>query len=326
MERRKDLDFAKGVGIILMVLGHCYSAGNGENILCWLYSFHMPLFFIIPGIIYGVYKRTTVDRLYLIAKRKVKNLMVPYFFFATATAIAFCVIGRKTLSDLGEYMRRIVLLQGINAMWFIPCFLFSELIFIIFSRAKNSWRYITALVAIGFLAVNFPVLKSISSMLQTIVIGVSFIAIGFLCGKIYSKPIKRMTWLICAVIHLGLALLNQCVDLAYGVYGNPLLYYVNGMLGTFVAIHSFAYVSQYRFSEFLVWLGKNTIIVLCTSSFVIEMLRLVDYKLTNSAMPSFGYAEGIILCVLTMMIEVIIILFCKRYLWFVTGKTHTKTL
>lgn len=49
MERRKDLDFAKGIGIILMVLGHCYSAGNGEHILCWLYSFHMPLFFIIPG-------------------------------------------------------------------------------------------------------------------------------------------------------------------------------------------------------------------------------------------------------------------------------------
>jgi len=54
MERRKDLDFAKGVGIMLMVLGHCYSAGNGTYILRWLYSFHMPLFFIIPGIVSGI--------------------------------------------------------------------------------------------------------------------------------------------------------------------------------------------------------------------------------------------------------------------------------
>lgn len=33
MERRKDLDFAKGAGIILMVLGHSFSVRNGEAVL-----------------------------------------------------------------------------------------------------------------------------------------------------------------------------------------------------------------------------------------------------------------------------------------------------
>lgn len=70
MERRKDLDFAKGVGIMLMVLGHCYSAGNGTYILRWLYSFHMPLFFIIPGIVSGIYRRHTTGSVWNVAKKR----------------------------------------------------------------------------------------------------------------------------------------------------------------------------------------------------------------------------------------------------------------
>lgn len=129
MERRKDLDFAKGIGIILMVLGHCYSEGNGTNLLCWLYSFHMPLFFIIPGIVYGTYRRPSTISFWNIVKKKAKRLLVPYFFFATITAVFLCILGRRTMDVFGTYMWRIVSLQGINAMWFIPCFLVSELFF-----------------------------------------------------------------------------------------------------------------------------------------------------------------------------------------------------
>lgn len=41
-ERLSWLDVLKGIGIILVVMGHIYS---NSIIFNWLYSFHMPLFF-----------------------------------------------------------------------------------------------------------------------------------------------------------------------------------------------------------------------------------------------------------------------------------------
>ena len=51
MVKRVDyLDYAKGIAIILVVLGHIFSGGN---IKTYIYSFHMPLFFIISGYLFN---------------------------------------------------------------------------------------------------------------------------------------------------------------------------------------------------------------------------------------------------------------------------------
>ena len=42
-KRISYIDMAKGIGIILVVLGH--SIFPSENLTTWIYSFHMPLFF-----------------------------------------------------------------------------------------------------------------------------------------------------------------------------------------------------------------------------------------------------------------------------------------
>ena len=43
------LDVLKGIGIILVATGHIYS---NRTIFNWLYSFHMPLFFLAAGWVY----------------------------------------------------------------------------------------------------------------------------------------------------------------------------------------------------------------------------------------------------------------------------------
>lgn len=304
-----------------MVLGHCFSESNGTYILTYLYSFHMPLFFIIPGIVYGNYRRQTMSTFGNIAIKKFKRLLIPYFFFSTITASFFCVLGRKSLAELGAYMFRIVTLQGINAMWFIPCFLVVELIFIAASRMKHHIVSNVLLTLAGLTAVCIPVMREILPSLQSVIIGSAFMSLGFLCSKRYLASIRFPVWTECALIHLILAMLNGRVDLAYGVYGNPFLYFANGLLGSYVIIRAFSYLEKSRLTSFIVWLGEHTIIVLCTSSMVIEILRLADYKIAGSVLPSLGYIEGIILCSFTIMVETTIILFCNKYLWFVT-RTH----
>ena len=48
-KRLTYLDMAKGVGIFLVVLGHIEYIQ--EDTLKWISSFHMPLFFVIGGIL-----------------------------------------------------------------------------------------------------------------------------------------------------------------------------------------------------------------------------------------------------------------------------------
>lgn len=49
LQRIKWIDLTKGVAIFLMVCGH---TGIPSLISNWIWSFHMPLFFIISGMLF----------------------------------------------------------------------------------------------------------------------------------------------------------------------------------------------------------------------------------------------------------------------------------
>ena len=47
--RRNDIDYARGIAILLILIGHTIGMSNFETKL--IYSFHVPLFFIISGML-----------------------------------------------------------------------------------------------------------------------------------------------------------------------------------------------------------------------------------------------------------------------------------
>lgn len=49
MKRDNVIDVAKGIGIVLVVFAHINFT---EPIQFFIYSFHMPLFFIISGVLF----------------------------------------------------------------------------------------------------------------------------------------------------------------------------------------------------------------------------------------------------------------------------------
>ena len=54
-KRRIDfLDASKGIGILLVILGHILTDKN--ILLKFIYAFHMPLFFIIAGYVFRIGK------------------------------------------------------------------------------------------------------------------------------------------------------------------------------------------------------------------------------------------------------------------------------
>ncbi|MCC8049997.1 MAG: acyltransferase family protein [Clostridiales bacterium] len=70
------IDVAKGIGIILVIMGHCFN--KSSLIHKWIFSFHMPLFFILSGYCFHVDK---YQRMRDIVRAKIKSLLIPYFGF-----------------------------------------------------------------------------------------------------------------------------------------------------------------------------------------------------------------------------------------------------
>lgn len=77
MKRENWLDVAKGIGIILVIIGH---SGAPRAIVKFIYGFHMPLFFIIAGYLYDAEKWKSRGIKSLIHKR-FNNYILPYFVF-----------------------------------------------------------------------------------------------------------------------------------------------------------------------------------------------------------------------------------------------------
>ena len=69
--RQLWVDICRGIGIILVVIGHCHPPF--EKLI---YGFHMPLFFILTG--YLCKKRNSVD-IWNSIRKDIKRYIVPYF-------------------------------------------------------------------------------------------------------------------------------------------------------------------------------------------------------------------------------------------------------
>ena len=73
-ERKKYIDIAKGIAMILVIMGHCKYINNYLHV--WLYSFHMPLFFILSGMTFSVKNKPHFKDF---LKNKFFKLLIPYF-------------------------------------------------------------------------------------------------------------------------------------------------------------------------------------------------------------------------------------------------------
>ena len=139
MENRRlhYLDMAKGVGIILVVLGH--STYCNDQLLTIISSFHMPLFFIISGMLLMQIKEEEKSFATII-KRKWKGIMIPYITFSVIYMLVdFWYLWKHPQVIDFNFIKmafiEFVSLYGISVLWFLPALFFGEVLFL-FVRKK----------------------------------------------------------------------------------------------------------------------------------------------------------------------------------------------
>lgn len=320
MNRLKYLDLAKGIGIILVIIAHISYLGTASRI--FIVSFHMPLFFVISGMLIFLKNEKDGDFKEL-ASKKAKRMMLPYAVYSVIGIIIYIfyylLTGRDggwntVLSDVIQTLT----LYGFSVMWFLPAIFGGELLFIFLLKNKRLQPLISVavLTALSYLLNGylenanalygtdkfFSVLHLFAVAVLRIPFAASFIAAGYYVSLLWASRktigpavFSRLT--IPADIFIGADLLgltavisqlNLVTDLHFLIFNNLFLYYLAALSGSFGLIlicKAFEGISELPPLRLLSYFGINSLVIMVT--------HLNFYVLLLAEIGGFHFTKGI---------------------------------
>ncbi len=160
IKKRIDwLDIAKGIAIICTIIGHSVEK---NKIGVFIFSFHMPLFFILSGY---TLKKIQFSELPKATLKDFLRLILPVF---AVLAIDFILqtlfFDKNPISLMKSYIKRLIwgtCGHGVGRLWFLVALFWSKLFFRIVLNKITKYREIFLLIgtyifSIPGLKIEFP--------------------------------------------------------------------------------------------------------------------------------------------------------------------------
>ena len=274
MKRFLWIDVAKGVGIILVILGH--TRFPSEFMSRWITSFHMPLFYVLAGICYDEMRYPS----YLVyLKRKAVALLYPYFTLSILVIILFKFLYVGDDQAIGTYNLFLNALKGgtFGAFWFITSLFCVEVLYAGFARlVKNTVLRVASMFAVS-LAAAYLITGHLPYFFDATLTALFFYAFGHcvrstLLEKARWQDVKRRVILTFGTEAIHLVVLvffyKHKSDFVGHDFGNPLFYFFCALLGSYFIIFGSMCVDGWNhviikpIKRSVEFLGRNTIILL----------------------------------------------------------------
>ena len=239
-KRIEWIDVAKGILILLVILGHSDVSAMAKN---FINSFHMAAFFFLSGAVF----RFNGDVKELIRKR-LKSIILPYLIFSTIM-LMYRFMCTKVFGGAFNFIDGIVSVfvpisgrktTNVYGLWFLPCLFWAEVLMALLLKTRKPALGF-AVVTLACVAIHFAA-KAVS------IIPILPIALLFLMGGYYARNREDIILKIVArhkaVLCVGsAALLTICfgvnsvalknnVDMSSMCLGLPPLYLLSCAFGT----------------------------------------------------------------------------------------------
>lgn len=281
----------KGIGIILMVIGHASSPFHD-----FIYLFHMPLFFMISGFFFNP-EKIFKKKAFLI--KKLNRLYIPFVFWNILFLFLHNIFYKYDIYpsvyvEFEEYVQhiiKIVLFTGaeplLSPLWFLKS-LFIGNIFILFvffvssslKMQENRQIMLRLMIFISALLVGFVIKKFEGYFFYDLhreLITMFLVYLGFIVAK-YQKFFllpNFMLFVICFVV-LYVCSRYFTFDFAVAMIVNPIIMVIISAIG-FYMVYTFSFYI-YRLgivSSALIYIGKHTMPVLILHLFSFKILSLI---------------------------------------------------
>lgn len=297
----KDMDIARGIGIFLVVLGHSFPDGKFNNnpiyiyIFKLIYSFHMPLFFMISGFFaYKVYKISSLSEYREFVANKFSRLMIPYF------SIAILAIPIKLF--MNKYAVRPVQIQSLFIdMIFYPLnipiqyFWFIYVLFFIFAVAPLFNKIPIKMILLITLVLNlFPIKQIQIFYVYGIIHYLFYFYLGIYFYTVYGKYNSFKYKNIVVMVSLFLLILLNFVEPTKQMYNFHRL--ATSLIGSALFINLAYLIVNNKIGEMFKFIGKYSYDIYLFSWFFQTGVRVIlfqilkcDYTLVTLVMIVVGF-------------------------------------
>lgn len=318
-ERINYIDIARAFAIFLVVLGHTLTSGR---IRTAVYAFHMPLFFIISGMLL---KRKdaefTEEDLLKVLKKRTFSYYIPYLVWG----LFYSALSMDTLIKILYGTRKMLdQVKTLTSLWFLPTLLVASVISeIVLFSIKKIHNHIAGVAGfcILFFAVGFG-LPRISPYGYPMNFNVGCVAAGFMLLGYLLKNINIFCYRSvgsCAVITL-ISILFFIVVFHFlpptigkvamyeGGYGNIPIFMANALMGSFSVISLACLFDRIFTTNMLLNLvGKNTMGILVIHKPIVEYgdKIVTAWGLSNNDI-HVALVITVIGCILSLFLTIII--------------------
>lgn len=271
LQRDRTIDIAKGITIILVVIGHLNHFFQYTNpLIIGIYSFHMPLFVCLSGYFF---KRGKEDTFIAFLNKKFNNLIVPYFLLAFLTLFIQSIFNER-LSSI--WLKGIFIGNGLEnrldfniALWFLPMLFFSNVLFYFISYIAREKIIIKTLLCTACSAIGIYLTKISAFSLWNIDLAFVvqlFMLFGYTLKlkkeyiqKIYSFPVQA---LLLITVVLG-AFYNGRIDMNARCFNNPIIFYFTAIAGTLIILKISMLLEKVKYAkDFFGYLGIKSLYIM----------------------------------------------------------------
>lgn len=270
-QKRLDwLDMAKGITIILMVLGHTSIPNCLSN---FIFAFHMPLFFIASGWC----TNWDLENYRVFVLKKLRTLGIPFLIYSVAVILIAWVAGYQ------EIEWRSVLAKGWKgyALWFVPVLFFSLVIAkSIMSFINKVWfRYaICVLLLLGGAFLRYRHIY-LPWTLATIPYATCLVLLGSSLRKFHEYIEKPRWWILVICLTLTIVISqNWRLDLAWNNIIPVVILTIGAVSGTAMVFTLSSWLNNQGklllVPNVFLAIGKETFIIMAFSQIIIVALNL----------------------------------------------------
>lgn len=282
-KRVRYMDLFRGIGIILMVMGH---VGFGSGFYKFSHAFHMPMFFVVTGYFFRL---VNFD---IFIRKKLRTLILPYFAFGSLQLGTWLIIHRS--ENIQEKLAKLTSLLLTNtdgalvggALWFLTSLFFAELLYYGLTKFFRDTKAITIVcLLIGFFGTIYNDIVSIRLFwgVDSALVGVLFIHVGVLFKeKLHKLLILKFRYSI-ALLFIGaiLAMLNDPINMRTLKYSNPIMFWISALLLIVSLLNVCREIEDVKLVRFkhiiseIEYIGKNSIVYVCLNQFWISAISLI---------------------------------------------------
>lgn len=283
LKKRIDwIDVAKGIAIILMIIGHTIPY---NNLIILIFSFHMPLFVILSGITYK--PPINKENLKINFKKYFKKLFLPYaIVLLTCTSIRILInyqdvsmpiflkeICKAFLWGNGcDYTFANISFTGIGPIWFLITLFLSKITFDMINYKFQNVNLSTNIIIYSFLLLLGIELGQITWLpqgLDLVLVFLFYLNIGHLFKNNFKclKINKNIIFIISFIIWNFCIGMNMYIELAMRSYPLGIISVISSLCGSYCIIElSKIIVNSKKTKKFFVNIGIMSLTILCVHS------------------------------------------------------------